>query len=149
MSDIREFDEMWADYATANFGFPQPGFLTAYFSDPHTKWLLFSVPGGNYKWKREVPLQCDGLGDPGADPAAEWDVPDKPTDYELQSDAINPNHYRSHPSGIECIQITEHMGFLLGNATKYIWRADLKHDSPIEDIDKAIWYLERYKALRS
>jgi len=57
-------------------------------------------------------------------------------------DAINPSHYTSHPSGVECIQITEHMGFNLGNAMKYIWRADLKHDT-IEDLKKASWYLAR------
>lgn len=54
----------------------------------------------------------------------------------------NPKHYTSHPSGIECIQITEHMGFNLGNAVKYIWRADLKADA-LEDLRKAAWYLQR------
>ena len=54
----------------------------------------------------------------------------------------NPKHYTAHPSGIDCIQITEHMGFFLGNAFKYIWRADLKHDA-IEDLRKARWYLDR------
>ena len=61
-----------------------------------------------------------------------------------QSSSINPNHYKSHPSGIECIQITEHMGFCLGNAVKYIWRADLKHDDGgVEDLLKAEWYIKR------
>jgi hypothetical protein len=59
------------------------------------------------------------------------------------SDQVNhPTHYTSHPSGIECIWITEHMGFCLGNAIKYIWRADLKHDA-IEDLKKAVWYINR------
>lgn len=59
------------------------------------------------------------------------------------SDAVNqPEHYTSHPSGIECIQITEHMNFCLGNAMKYIWRAGLKNDD-IEDLRKARWYIER------
>ncbi len=57
------------------------------------------------------------------------------------ADKINPNHYKSHPSGIECITITEWMNFNLGNAVKYIWRADLKNG--IEDLEKAKWYLER------
>ena len=58
-------------------------------------------------------------------------------------DPVNhPRHYTAHPSGIECIQITEHMGFNLGNAVKYIWRADLKHDA-IEDLRKAKWYIDR------
>ncbi len=57
-------------------------------------------------------------------------------------DPVNfPKHYRNHPSGIECIQITEHMSFTLGNAMKYIWRADLKNG--VEDLEKAKWYLER------
>ena len=58
-------------------------------------------------------------------------------------DPVNhPAHYTSHPSGVECIQITEHMGFCLGNAMKCIWRADLKHDA-IEDLKKAIFYINR------
>jgi hypothetical protein len=59
------------------------------------------------------------------------------------SDPVNnPAHYKSHPSGIECIQITEHMGFNLGNAVKYIWRADLKGNAT-EDLRKAAWYINR------
>lgn len=64
-------------------------------------------------------------------------------------DPVNhPSHYTSSPSTcecgrfIECIQITEHMGFCLGNAIKYIWRADLKNDA-IEDLEKAQWYIAR------
>lgn len=57
-------------------------------------------------------------------------------------DAINPSHYKSHPSGVQCIEVTEHMNFCLGNAMKYIWRAGLKGDA-IEDLKKARWYLER------
>lgn len=59
------------------------------------------------------------------------------------NDEVNhPTHYTSHPSGIECIQITEHMSFNLGNVVKYIWRADLKGYSD-KDLKKALWYLER------
>lgn len=61
----------------------------------------------------------------------------------------NPKHYTSHPSGVECIQVTEHMGFNLGNAVKYIWRCDLKNDAPIEDLEKAIWYIRREIARRA
>lgn len=58
-------------------------------------------------------------------------------------DPVNhPDHYCAHPSGVECIDITEHMGFCLGNAIKYVWRADLKHDA-IEDLHKAVWYINR------
>ena len=65
-----------------------------------------------------------------------------PQGLELTNPVDHPAHYTSHPSGIECIQITEHMGFNLGNALKYIWRADLK-DNRTQDIEKAIWYLQR------
>jgi Protein of unknwon function (DUF3310) len=61
---------------------------------------------------------------------------------DMQPDVVNhPPHYTTHKSGIECIQITEHMSFLMGNAMKYIWRADLKNG--VEDLKKAIWYLNR------
>lgn len=65
-------------------------------------------------------------------------TPDTPT-----HDPVNhPKHYTSHPSGVECIQITEHMSLCLGNAMKYIWRADLK-GSGVEDLQKAVFYLNR------
>lgn len=61
----------------------------------------------------------------------------------MPTEQVNhPKHYTSHPSGIECIQVTEHMGFNLGNAVKYIWRADLK-GKDIEDLRKAVWYINR------
>lgn len=58
------------------------------------------------------------------------------------NDPVNhPAHYTGHPSGIECIEITRHMGFNLGNALKYIWRADHKGNA-LEDLKKARWYLD-------
>ena len=66
----------------------------------------------------------------------------------LAHDPVNhPKHYPSHPSGIECIQVTEHMGFNLGNAVKYIWRADLKANA-VEDLKKAKSYIDRELARR-
>ena len=44
-------------------------------------------------------------------------------------------------SGISWTEVCKHMGFNLGNAIKYIWRADLKNDA-IEDLKKAVWYLQ-------
>ena len=59
------------------------------------------------------------------------------------NDNVNhPKHYNSHPSGVECIEITEHMNFCLGNAMKYIWRASLKGEQ-VEDLRKARWYIDR------
>jgi len=61
------------------------------------------------------------------------------------NDPVNhPRHYTSHPSGIECITITEHMSFCLGNAVKYLWRS---HEQPpplrLQDLRKARWYVDR------
>lgn len=54
----------------------------------------------------------------------------------------HPKHYTSHPSGVECIDITRHMNFNLGNVVKYVWRAGFKNESlSIQDLEKAAWYL--------
>jgi len=59
---------------------------------------------------------------------------------EQVHDPVNhPEHYTSHPSGVECITITEHMLFNTGNAIKYI--SDMKGGT--EDLQKAVWYLNR------
>lgn len=67
------------------------------------------------------------------------------TESDDASDPVNrPNHYTSHPSGVECIEITEHMMFNPGNAIKYIWRHGLKSgDTVIEDLEKARYYIDR------
>lgn len=59
----------------------------------------------------------------------------------------HPPHYTQHPSGVECIDVVEHMNFCLGNAVKYIWRAGLKNDA-VEDLRKAKFYIEREIARR-
>lgn len=60
-----------------------------------------------------------------------------------RSDPVNhPPHYTGHASGVECIQITEHMNFCRGNAVKYIWRCGEKGD-PVQDLKKARWYIDR------
>lgn len=69
----------------------------------------------------------------------------------IEKNAVNhPSHYTSHPSGVECIQITEHYNFCIGNAIKYLWRNGLKGEQgktdkqkQIEDLEKAIWYINR------
>lgn len=66
-----------------------------------------------------------------------------------KNDQVNhPKHYTSDPSGIECIDITRHRNFNIGNAIKYLWRAGLKEDKDrklidkqVKDLNKAVWYL--------
>lgn len=77
---------------------------------------------------------------------------------EVVDDNVNhPAHYTKHPSGIECIDITRHYCFAIGNAIKYLWRAGLKKDASlndrekeIEDLKKSIWYInDRIKQLEN
>jgi len=60
----------------------------------------------------------------------------------MPNDSVNhPAHYTAHPSGVECVQITEHMNFNIGNAIKYLWRSE--HKNGIEDLRKSVWYINR------
>ena len=59
-----------------------------------------------------------------------------------KKDNVNhPKHYTSDPSGIECIDITRHRNFNIGNAIKYLWRAGLKIDADKSSINKQIGIL--------
>lgn len=59
-------------------------------------------------------------------------------------DNINhPPHYNQHPSGVEAIDICEHLSFNVGNAIKYLFRCGHKTPDGLEDLKKAQWYLQR------
>ena len=78
------------------------------------------------------------------------------TQEYIEDNVNHPKHYTSHPSGVECITITRHYCFSIGNAIKYLWRAGLKKDASledkqkeIEDLEKSIWYInDRIKQLK-
>lgn len=64
----------------------------------------------------------------------------------------HPQHYTQHPAGIECIDVVRHYTFDIGCAIKYLWRAGLKKemgkedaDKEIEDLRKAIWYINDFR----
>lgn len=63
-------------------------------------------------------------------------------------DMVNhPPHYQNHdifPG--ECIDYTESMTFIQGNAFKYVWRWNSKGDS-LENLDKAIFYCQHGAAM--
>jgi hypothetical protein len=88
------------------------------------------------EWQEAI-YQKHKSGQPlSADEVLAVQTGDKP-----QSDPVNlPSHYTKLP--VECIDVAEHFNFTLGNALKYIWRADHK-GKPIEDLEKAVWYLRR------
>jgi hypothetical protein len=65
------------------------------------------------------------------------------THLEFDTVVNHPAHYNAHPSGVECIEIVEHLSYNLGNAVKYVWRAGLKSETPIDDLKKAAWHVQR------
>lgn len=73
-----------------------------------------------------------------------WQRHTQPEELPFIDDEVNqPSHYTSHPSGIECIEITRHHDFAIGNAIKYLWRAGLKNsDNEVQDLEKAAWYIQ-------
>jgi hypothetical protein len=92
--------------------------------------------------RRALPRQDRGVAQPPVEDRTEVVAEAGPADAgEVAPDAINPSHYRKHPSGIECIEVTRHMNFNVGNAIKYLWRYMDKGD-PIENLKKAQWYID-------
>ena len=73
--------------------------------------------------------------------------------HPAAEDAINPNHYKA--GNVECIEAIQesltaeaYAGYLKGNVQKYLWRYETKHwEDPLQDLQKAEWYLERLIAL--
>lgn len=67
---------------------------------------------------------------------------------EHEADNVNhPPHYNNSAAKcecgrrVECIDVTRHLSFNIGNAIKYLWRCELK-DNTLEDLKKAIWYIQ-------
>lgn len=69
-----------------------------------------------------------------------------------ETDNVNhPSHYTQ--GGVECIDaMVAAFGkeavanFCICNAFKYVWRT--KHKNGKEDVDKALWYLNKYEELK-
>lgn len=64
----------------------------------------------------------------------------------MENNINHPLHYGGEDNTYEAIKVIEAwgLGFNLGNAIKYISRAGKKNpDKTIEDLQKAIWYLNR------
>jgi hypothetical protein len=64
-----------------------------------------------------------------------------PADYEH---ITKVKHYNKHESGVECIEVIEHLSFNLGTAFKYVMRRDYKNNS-VQDLNKALYYLKRIR----
>ena len=67
----------------------------------------------------------------------------------LDLDLVNdPPHYKT--GGIETIDFIEakDLNYRLGNVVKYVSRAGKKNSDPVQDLEKALWYLQREIAAR-
>jgi hypothetical protein len=69
---------------------------------------------------------------------------------ELPVSAVNhPPHYTSHPTGIECIAIIEHLPANIAAAIKHLWGVGLKPGvDPDTQLAQAAWYVERERLRR-
>lgn len=89
-------------------------------------------------------LQLEQLADPSDLQAATAAFHAAARELNAAADMVNhPPHYTGHPSGVECIEVAEHLPFCLGNAFKYLFQRDAK-GNPLENIEKAIWYVNRH-----
>jgi hypothetical protein len=97
--------------------------------------LIKHLPGCGREARGCLP-GCENY-DPAFDGPGPKETVDHPTHY-----TDSPAHCLQCKRPIECIDVAEHWGFLLGNALKYLWRAG-KKGPPVEDLRKAIWYIQR------
>jgi hypothetical protein len=94
-----------------------------------------------HSMREQVSYKLGGVkhDDHPVEPASPSEIPNS------SSDPINPGHYKQ--GGIECIEAMKvalgggFLGYLRGNAIKYLWRYDKKNG--VEDLKKARWYLDR------
>lgn len=114
--------------------------LTALASDPLTHdpaGQMFGAP----RLRRRSIHRLSSEGDvPGPQDNSEMPQEEAVSAAPVEEDPINPSHYRRHPSGIECIEIVEHMSFNVGTAVKHLWKPD---GDLIENLRTAQWYLDR------
>lgn len=64
----------------------------------------------------------------------------------MTKDNINPGHYKTHPSGVECIEVIYPLRFDEGAAIKYLWRLGNK-DEDLQELEKAAWYVKHAIAM--
>ncbi len=64
----------------------------------------------------------------------------------MEKESVNhPSHYGGKDNTYEAIKVIEawDLDFCLGNVVKYLSRAGKKSDKKVEDLEKALWYLNR------
>lgn len=117
------------------YGAMSSGASENYAEDPRTEMLFWEKT----RLEAAQKLAAESSGIPKED-ANELQM-----DY---GDGINhPPHYCESKAkcreghSIECIDITRHLNFNIGNAIKYLWRCDHK-GAALDDLKKAAWYID-------
>lgn len=76
--------------------------------------------------------------------------------YDMVINALSPfdelvNHPNHYAGEIECIDamlqqfgVEKVKAFCELSAFKYLWRCDAKHPSPVVDVKKCVWYLNKF-----
>ena len=138
--------------AAASKGSTPRTFFCAVCSKPIGKGSMAKNEIGRWVCLEHAPLSIDRPGKsqkakPEARPVR---VSPEYTATEEYNTIDHPKHYTDVVPEIECIQVTEHFDFLLGNAIKYIWRSGRKYgNTKLQDLKKAEWYIKRAIAQES
>ena len=104
-----------------------------------------NIKDGNCEYDDECKILFDEISDSYSKPT-HW----KPVEECTKPDTVNhPSHYvtgrfECFDVMVEAIGVEETKGFCLCNSFKYIYRCKKKHETPVEDIKKAIRYLNKF-----
>ena len=125
---------MTAQEAREKYGNSHDGYVSCYECPIYDKCQMEAATGRSDCWE-EIAKQL--------------------TDDFLASTPDNVNHPKHYETGkYECIDVMVEAigcdavkGFCLCNAFKYIYRCTNKHETPTEDVKKAVWYLNKFLEL--
>lgn len=127
----------------------RPGTISTVFQDGEAAVAFFDQSHGTFKWRQIMPA----AGPYSPPPAAARTVIEEarqPKDsisrrYSSPEKVNHPAHYGGAENPYEAIKIIEawNLNFCLGNALKYILRAGKKDENQVQDLEKALWYLNR------
>lgn len=122
------------------------------YSDQHEFWINSLSPNDRDTFRDAFPSTYEAFKNRDAqpeEPLADWEKELLEPSAEAADLVNHPPHYTNDPSGVECIEVTRHRNFNIGNAIKYLWRAGRKDgesldpvDKQIQDLEKAVWYIQ-------
>jgi hypothetical protein len=130
------YSGMWVTWSTApGYADEKDVYQLQEYNAANDSWAVLDYRGvrrENYRLKDASSAHKPSWGSVGGIPAPDAPVPDP---------IEKPEHYNSHPSGIELIKIIKDETFLRGNVFKYLWRAPYTGNE-VKDLKKAMKYLQ-------